>query len=239
MSLIKHATMRRLLSAIAVSAALIVSGYAQADDLGKNQPTPWPVTSFPKTLSKDCRDGTARVYDECGSQQNIIKAAQAEAIAKGKTTLVVYGAEWCVWCHIFDDLVKGDFAPEYFEWVRDDKAGKWQMQAHVNTGAEAQARALNQFVSEHFVIAHIEGDHAPDGPATISSLGFDESDVNFYPFIFTLNPEGQYVEHMLAYKAMPHNDSRKNKDGQPLNEFNRDVLLNQLERLKNSMQLPR
>lgn len=206
----------------------LVSGAANGQDAR------FPVESFPKNLSSSCRDGNSRVYDECGSQVSIVKAAQARALETGKSTLVVYGAEWCVWCHIFDDFAKGVYAPVYFEWARDENAGKWVMQSRKNEGIPEQAAELNQFVSEHFVIAHIEGDHAPDGPATITSLGFDEDDVSFYPFIFSLNSEGQYADHMLAYKAMPQNDSRKNENGQPLNEFNREVLLAQLKVLRDA-----
>jgi len=73
------------------------------------------VASHPKTLSSECNEGRALVYDECGSQMSIVKAAYEEALASKKTTLVVYGAEWCVWCHIFDDFAKGEYAAEYFE----------------------------------------------------------------------------------------------------------------------------
>ncbi len=194
--------------------------------------TPYPVESYPKTLSSACREGDARVYDECGLQIDIVKAAQSLALETGKTTLVVYGAEWCVWCHIFDDFAKGHYAPEYFKWARDEDTDKWLMQPFENVGVKEQAAKLNQFVSENFVIAHIEGDHSPDGPATISALGFDENDVKFYPFIFSLNSQGKYVDHMLAYKAMTHDDTRKNEEGKPLNEFDRSVLLTQLKTLK-------
>jgi hypothetical protein len=66
-----------------------------------------PVASFPSALDPNCRNGRARIYDECGSQTAILAAALEQARATGKTVIVNYGAEWCIWCHVFDNHLKG------------------------------------------------------------------------------------------------------------------------------------
>src|SRR5262245_17695652 len=67
-----------------------------------------PVSSFPTRLDPSCGGRPARTYDECGSQIYIFHGALEEARATGKTLIVSCGAEWCVWCHVFDSHVHGE-----------------------------------------------------------------------------------------------------------------------------------
>ena len=197
------------------------------------------VESFPKSLDTQCRDGSAKLYDECGSQADILKTAVEKAAQTGKTALVVYGAEWCVWCFVFDAYTKGHYREHYYAWERDPKSDKWVMEKKSNEGAYAEANRLNQFVADHFVIAHIEGDHSPDGASAIDSLGLSAADINFYPFIASLTNKGVYASHLFGYEVMKVDEKRKNKDGQTLKSFDRSLLLNRLQMLRQAaLELP-
>jgi len=65
------------------------------------------ITSFPEQIDRNCRNGKAKIYDECSDQIDLFEAAQSKAQAEGKITLVSYGAEWCIWCHVFDAYIHG------------------------------------------------------------------------------------------------------------------------------------
>ena len=62
---------------------------------------------FPQAIDPGCRGGRAQIYDECSSQFDVLNAAMAEAERTGKIVMVVYGAEWCIWCHVFDKYLAG------------------------------------------------------------------------------------------------------------------------------------
>lgn len=190
------------------------------------------VEAFPKTLDSQCREGVAKLYDECGSQVEIIQAAVAKAAETEKTVLVVYGAEWCVWCFVFDAYIKGNYREHYYEWEHDKTLKKWVMAKKSNQSARANAKRLNQFVADNFVIAHIEADHAPDGAEAMNSVGYLESNINFYPFIASLSKTGVYAHHMFAHQAMRHDEQRKDSDGNKLKSFDRVFLMNSLSELR-------
>ena len=191
------------------------------------------VEAYPLTLDAACREGVAKLYDECGSQVDIVNAAMTAAAAKDKTVLVVYGAEWCVWCFVFDSYIQGEYREHYYEWARDQELEKWVMTQKSNEGAKPDARRLNQFVAENFVIAHIEGDKAPDGADAINALGLNASDINFYPFIASLSKTGAYAGHMFGYEVMKNSEDRKDREGRKLKSFDRTLLLERLNQLKN------
>lgn len=69
---------------------------------------PRAYVSFPERIDPQCRNGKARVFDECGDQLALFTAALAKANSEGKTLLVEYGAEWCIWCHVFDAHISGE-----------------------------------------------------------------------------------------------------------------------------------
>jgi len=57
----------------------------------------------------------------------------------------------------------------------------------------ADARRLNEFVSHNIVVVHIEGDNAPDGREVLDITNASEHFSEYYPFVFTLTPEGQFA----------------------------------------------
>ena len=192
----------------------------------------YDVEAFPQALDSQCREGVARLYDECGSQVEIVKSAVTRAAETGKTTLVVYGAEWCVWCFVLDAYLKGNYREFYYAWERDPESNKWAMTQKSNDAAKPQAKQLNQYVAENFVVAHIESEHAPDGIEAIESIGIDESKVDFYPFIVAVSKAGNYTGQLFAYEAIQHAEQRKDSDGKKIKSFDRAVLLEKLRELR-------
>jgi len=193
----------------------------------------YEVDMYPKSLSSDCRDGVAKVYEECGSQMNIARAALAKANESDKTLLIVYGAEWCIWCHVFDKYVKGEYKKFSYVWEYDGEIQEWDMREKENKKSKDQAKKLNKYVSENFVVAHIEGYFSPDGLDVIDAIGFDSSNINFLPFIFSVTKSGKYADHMLAASAIPGLEIRKDS-GVDYRGFDREILIEELVKLKNA-----
>ncbi len=190
------------------------------------------IESFPKYLPNDCRGSKARLYNECGSQAEILVSAINAARKSEKTTLLLYGAEWCVWCFILNDTLNGQFHSSYFEYERDDSTGKWGVQEKTDVTVSERAQSLNAYVAQHFVIAHIEAEHAPDGAATVDAIGFDSDNIEFYPFMATLNNNGEYTDHLFGYQVMSQNSNRKDRNGRLLKQFDRAELLRRLKLMR-------
>jgi hypothetical protein len=151
-----------------------------------------PVSSFPSTLDPSCGGRPAahpaRIYDECGSQMDIFQRALEEARSTGKTVIVSYGAEWCVWCHVFDRHVNG--ATGRFNYPNTPS---WASVERSRRDVRRDARVLNRFASENLILAHVEGDKAPDGRAVLEATGAADHFTGGYPFIFSVTADGRYA----------------------------------------------
>jgi hypothetical protein len=79
-----------------------------------------PLIKYPDTPVRSCRRGRAKLYDECSNQERLFAAALARANAEGKTLLVFYGAEWCIWCHVFDAYINGEKSRFNYKFVSPD-----------------------------------------------------------------------------------------------------------------------
>lgn len=192
----------------------------------------YPVEIFPKVVSKDCRDGIANVYDECSDQSKIIEDALIKANEDEKSVLIVYGAEWCIWCHVFDKYVKGESRKFRYKWqFHDGDNMKWKMKERENPNAEDEATILNKYVSENFVIAHVEGYHSPNGEAAISKTGFDTSKLTVLPYLLVLDKNGKYVADMLPYNSVEKLEIREDSSKE-YRGFNRVILLRELKSLR-------
>lgn len=190
------------------------------------------VVKYPKVIDKKCRNGIANIYDECSDQSKILKQALDKANNSGKSVLVVYGAEWCIWCHVFDKYVKGESRKYKYRWqYHDGENMAWEMFEKQNQNAEKEALALNKYVSENFVIAHIESFHSPNGRDVITGAGFDANKIKVVPFFMVLNSVGRYAGHMLPYSAIKNLEIRTDS-GEDYRGFDRKVLLKELSKLR-------
>lgn len=197
-----------------------------------NESKYFEVETYPNNVSQTCRGGIARIYDECSDQSLFLNEAIKRGKETGKTVLVVYGAEWCIWCHVFDKYVKGHNKKFKYEWQYHDGDNlDWRMKERGNKNAKADAKKLNKFVSEEFILVHLESYHSPNGAETARLTGFDPDSFGFLPVIFSLNKSGNYASHMLAYDAIPGMEIRENS-GRDYRGFDRNILLSELTKLR-------
>ncbi len=191
----------------------------------------FPLDIYPSSISSDCRGGSAKIYDECSDQIMILKNALMKANAEKKSVLVVYGAEWCIWCHVFDKYARGESRKHDYEWVYENEKLNWKMYEKENVNLENEALMLNKYISENFVISYIESNFSPNGIEAINSIGIDGKRISFYPFFFVLNNQGDYAGHMLPYNAVKGLEKREDS-GNDFRGFNRTVLLSELKELR-------
>lgn len=190
------------------------------------------VSSFPKAIDNACRKGVAKIYDECGSQQNILHDALQVAKESNKTVLISYGAEWCIWCHVFDRYIKGYSRRFDYQWqYYDGENLSWTMIETIKNNTEADAQALNHYFAENFILAHIESFHAPDGEQVLIDLGYDVDSIVGVPLIITLDHVGQIAGKMKSTKELIGLEIRSD-NGREFRGYDRKLLLTELKRLR-------
>ncbi len=156
------------------------------------------LRAYPEQIERSCRGGSAKIYDECGDQEALFHKALDEARRRDKILLVSYGAEWCIWCHVFHDYVtgvSGTFTHTYSdpEDVTRDTA---TMIETPSPRAMAEADELARFVAENFVLLHLEMRYAAGADAAVAYTGFDPYDIRWLPFIFTVSKDGSFGAYM-------------------------------------------
>ncbi|MEO1321244.1 MAG: hypothetical protein AAFV30_11895 [Pseudomonadota bacterium] len=191
-----------------------------------------PVTVVPASVSKDCHGGVARIYDECSDQSELLAEALQLANASGKTVLILYGAEWCIWCHVFDKYVKGQSRRFKYQWhFPDGYEEQWDMHERENRQAEAQAKQLNEYVAENFVIFHLEYYFSPNGEAVLASTGFDAASVEVVPQVLVVDERGTFIAGMDDYASIAKLEIREDS-GREFRGFDRPTLLRELVALR-------
>ncbi|MEL6748128.1 MAG: hypothetical protein AAFO79_10005 [Pseudomonadota bacterium] len=172
-----------------------------------------PITTLPENLGASCNGKRTQLYDACGSQLSILKSAKARAKAEGKVVLVSYGADWCIWCHVFHKYAQGysgtfDYtygppgAPEDVRSSRLKETPQAQM--------EAQARELNAFIAANFVLVHIDAQYAPDGEKVLAQTG-GRAHYNYsLPFMYTIDERGKYAGHIVSSEVDRRRDTAVN-----------------------------
>ena len=136
--------------------------------------------SYPLALDPTCRAGQAKLYDECGDQLALFDTAFEAATHDGKVLLVSYGAEWCVWCHVFDRTVAKAGAP------------------------------LATFAAERFIIVHIEAKYAPGGANVLRKTAADTVYSGGLPFIFVVAKDGTFgggLQHTAVAAGSMYDES--------------------------------
>lgn len=190
------------------------------------------ISGYPEVISEDCGDGKAKLFDECGDQTEILNQAIASAKYQDKNVLVTYGGEWCIWCHVLDRYFQGQFRTFDYQW-RDSEGdvSEWLMHEDITTKDIQDAIALNNFVANNFVVAHIDNSYA-NGSEAIAMTGLDPDAVFYYPYIIVLDNQGKYAGTMAASSAIEGLEVRES-GGQEFRGYKRDLLLEQLKTLKN------
>ncbi len=183
------------------------------------------ITHFPADIARSCWGGRAQMYDECGSQQKILAQAMAAADVEGKTVLVIYGAEWCIWCHTLEKYLAGDsFRFEYN--LEGDQFALYEL----GTGASSVTAAeLEAFTSENLVLAHIENQYSPDGYDVLAQTGADALFAGGLPFVFTV-VDGA-VSRVMANPSELKGLEVRREGFNWYRGYNRELLLAELERM--------
>ena len=170
---------------LAAALAVLMAPPAFAEDL----------TVFPERIEASCRGGRAKLYDECSDQRALFARALEDANRQDKVLLVSYGAEWCIWCHVFDaylDGQSGSFTHTYAspEDIQRDTATLYE---RPEGDVTEEAEALRAYAAEHFVLVHLDTRYAPGADEAVASTGQDPALIRGLPFIFAVTAEGRYA----------------------------------------------
>ncbi|MEP3888964.1 MAG: hypothetical protein ABJN69_00775 [Hellea sp.] len=181
----------------ALALAVFMSGCSGEPDAAVSKVTieALHITSFPETIDKNCRGGKAKIYDECSDQAKLFAQARGRAQAEGKIVLVSYGAEWCIWCHVFEAYIHGDVEKFTYTFgeAGDDARYTHTMRERAKRDVSQEAYDLKKYVSDNFVVAHIDYEHSPDGDDVLSQAGAWENFSGGVPYIFTVNETGTFA----------------------------------------------
>jgi hypothetical protein len=183
-----------------------------------------PVRSHPASLDPSCGNGRARMYDECGSQVALLEQALAEARSTGKTVIVNYGAEWCIWCHVFDRHLAGETGRFTYPVDGEDVT----LVERSGRDPLADARTLNAYASRNLIVLHVDGDNAPDGWQVLEATGADAHFRQAYPFVFSITPGGQFAAAFDDTRA----ERRRDTAGDWYRGYDRRELLAELQRMR-------
>jgi thioredoxin-related protein len=99
---------------VAGTALIIVSAFTRVSSTTDGcQPCGPPV--MPEWFGASLQDAggadslyVVGVYDPARDPFSDLDTAIARAAVEGKRILLEVGGEWCVWCHILDDFIKGE-----------------------------------------------------------------------------------------------------------------------------------
>lgn len=189
MSLLQRAAIAAALAGCAVTAdPAVVVGASQGA----------PITTIPEKLDKNCRRGRAKVYDECSDQWLVFEAAAKRAATENKVLLVSYGAEWCIWCHVFTKYIHGDktrFEYTYGAPEEPEERSTSTIYEREKRDVSGEAASLNAYVARSFVVVHIESYYA-NGNDVLKRTGAAPFAGTWIPFIFTVDRSGRYAAHL-------------------------------------------
>jgi thiol-disulfide isomerase/thioredoxin len=185
---------------------------------------------FPDKIDPNCREGQAKLYDECSDQLELLSQAMQRAKKEKKTVLVVYGAEWCIWCHVFAQHINGVTKEFTYTYGFPDDPERRDTSTLYEDFAEKMvndAKTLNSFVADNFVVLDIDSMYAPNGEAVLSETGAIDHFEGGIPLVFTLNPDGKFADVFDHEKAEVRREFLSWYRG-----YDRNALLQELTRMK-------
>ena len=188
------------------------------------------VSTVPEEIQRDCRGGRAVLYDECGSQTKLLLKGISRAESEGKVLLVSYGAEWCIWCHVFQQYVKGHHSTMTYRFSHpgDNETEEVTLNERPATDPTDNAAALTTFVAERFVLLHIENYYSPDGYEVLTRTDADSTFDGGLPYIFTVDTKGRYATHFKHN----HIETRRDNGADWYRGYDRPALMAELARME-------
>ena len=212
-------------------AALLIATLALAACTDEPVATlPQIYTGFPEKLDPQCRDGTARMYDECGDQLALFDAALARANEENKILLVEYGAEWCIWCHVFSAYINGEKGRFRYTYASRKEPEAWTTRTFDEDDDIEGAETLREFVARHFVVVRIDAQYAPNGAQVLEQTGAAEHFPGGLPFVFTVDSRGRYA---ATFEGKGLEKNRRGSFDQ-YRGFHRDAMLRVLTSMRNA-----
>lgn len=198
-------------------------------DMGRSaEPLETNLARFPQSIDPKCNFGRAKLYDECSSQQAIFDTALKAANEQGKTLLVSYGAEWCIWCHVFDQYLLG--AHTIMEYRYSDPGEKLYYEItrfeRPNADPSLEALFLKHFAEKNLVVVHIENRFSPDGLGVLERASAVDHFSGGIPFIFTVDRSGTYASALNSTLVETRRDTEDWYRG-----YNRNGLVAELKRM--------
>jgi len=185
---------------------------------------------FPKQFDKNCKNGKAKLYDECSDQIPIFQEALEQAKKSNKTLLISYGAEWCIWCHILEAYIEGKKTKFDYVFGKPDKPDarfKTTFHEREKYDVTKEAKALNDFVKNNFVVVHIVNYKTTNGNSVLEKTEALKHYSDAIPFVFTVKNDGLYSGHIEL-----KNIQVKRKGEDFFYGLDRKKLLNHLQRIK-------
>ncbi len=197
--------------ALLVSAVLALGSSAALANETSLAPVQNTALIIPATVPASCKQETEQpqiLFDLCADQLTLLREAQQKAKETNKLVLVSFGADWCIWCHVFEAHILGKFGRYTYPtnegpWAMDEKL-KWQSLVD----AKVQSAALRTFVAEQFVVVNI-GQQAADGG--VSVLKDTQAEAHFpggLPFIYALDNQGKFAGAINSSEVEIRRDGR-------------------------------
>lgn len=190
------------------------------------------ITTIPSNLDPACRTGRATLYDECSDQLSIFDTAMKRAAAENKVLLISYGAEWCIWCHVFAKYIHGErtrFEYTYGFPEEPDARQTSTIFEREKRNVAADAAELTAYVGLSFVVAHIDEQNAPNGHAVLEATGAAPFAGVSIPFIFTVDRRGRYAMRLESELVEIRRDTNDWYRG-----YERPRLLAELRRMRDA-----
>ena len=180
------------------------------------------IVKFPEKIDPACGDRLARIYDECGDQKVLFDRALQRARNEQKTLLISYGAEWCIWCHVFEKYIHGQVGRFEYNLEGDDVALR---EKNVTNQVSLDAQSLNSFVADNIIVLHIESESAPGSYEVLEKTGAIDQYDGWLPLIFTVDEQGNFA------KKLDHDKVEVRADGlfYWYRGYDRTVLLSELK----------
>lgn len=202
--------MTRLRALLVFASIALFSDAALANEPSTTT-TPGSVVVVPTSVPPSCKQEIEQrqvLFDLCRDQLSLLHEAQQKAKETGKLVLVSFGADWCIWCHVFEAHILGKFGRySYFTndgpWIMDEK-----LKGQNLTQAKVQSSALSAYVAEQFVIVNIGQQSADGGGAVLKDTQADAHFSGALPFIFALDETGKFSDAIKSSEVEIRRDGR-------------------------------
>ena len=167
------------------------------------------IISYPTTIDSACRDGKAKIYDECGDQFALYKTALARAVAEDKILLVSYGAEWCIWCHVFEDYINGESSAFTHTYSDEDDKKRYTSTLYEREDYDVSQEAIDlaTMVADKFVILKLEYKYSFGSDDALQASGADILYDYSLPFIYTVSHKGDVAKALNSNKVQTRRDT--------------------------------